>query len=113
MIEQFRFLQGDFAACGRRVSFPAMGKKPMAQATLSCPFGAIHLEDRRGRLRMGTNVPIFALPPVPRYGGRPPEKFSKVFGAQNLSDGSEFPPGHWALGVQKLPLVRFNFCAWL
>ena len=32
-----------------RVSFPAMGKKPMAQATLSCPFGAIHLEDRRGR----------------------------------------------------------------
>ena len=98
MIEQFRFLQGDFAACGRRVSFPAMGKKP---------------KDRRGRLRMGTNVPIFALPPVPRYGGRPPEKFSKVFGAQNLSDGSEFPPGHWALGVQKLPLVRFNFCAWL
>ena len=66
-----------------------------------------------GRLRMGTNVPIFALPPVPRYGGRPPEKFSKVSGAQNLSDGSEFPPGHWALGVQKLPLVRFNFCAWL
>ena len=37
-----------FAACGRRVSFPAMGKKPMAQATFSCPFGAIHLEDPPG-----------------------------------------------------------------
>ena len=49
---------------------------------------------------MSADALIFALPPVPRYGGRPPEKFSKVFGAQNLSDGSEFPPGHWALGVQ-------------
>ena len=39
---------GDFAACGRRVSFPAMGKKPMAQATFSWPCGPIHLEDRRG-----------------------------------------------------------------
>ena len=53
MIEQFRFLQGDFAACGRRVSFPAMGKKPMAQATFSCPFGAIHLENRRGTAQDG------------------------------------------------------------
>ncbi len=66
-----------------------------------------------GTAQDGHFVSIFALPPDPRYGGRPPEKFSKVFGAQNLSDGSEFPPGHWALGVQKLPLVRFNFCAWL
>ena len=48
------FRRGNFAACGRRVSFPAMGKKPMAQATLSCPFGAIHLEDRRGRGRWTT-----------------------------------------------------------
>ena len=42
------FFAGDFAACGRRVSFPAMGKKPMAQATFSWPCGPIHLEDRRG-----------------------------------------------------------------
>ena len=24
-----------------------------------------------------------------------------IFGAQNLSGWSKFPPGHWALGVQK------------
>ena len=73
MIEQFRFLQGDFAACGRRVSFPAMGKKP---------------KDRRGTAQDGHSVSIFALPipsglrpspldkgsrpPVPHYGGRVP-----------------------------------------
>ena len=50
------------AQCGRRVSFPAMGKKPMAQATLSCPFGAIHLEDRRGTAQDGHFVSIFAYP---------------------------------------------------
>ena len=50
------------AQCGRRVSFPAMGKKPMAQATLSCPFGAIHLEDRRGTAQDGHCVSIFAYP---------------------------------------------------
>ena len=37
----------------------------------------------------------------------------KISGAQNLSGGSEFPPGHWALSLQKLRLVQFNFCAWL
>jgi len=26
---------------------------------------------------------------------------------------SEFPPGHWALGVQKLQLLRFHNRAWL
>ena len=26
---------------------------------------------------------------------------------------SEFPPGHWALGLQKLPLLRFHSCAWV
>ena len=25
----------------------------------------------------------------------------------------EFPPGHWALGLQKLPLLRFHSCAWV
>ena len=24
-----------------------------------------------------------------------------------------FLPGHWALGLQKLPLVRFRWCAWV
>ena len=34
-------------------------------------------------------------------------------GAQNLSGFPQFPSGHWALGLQKLPLVRFRFGAWL
>ena len=25
----------------------------------------------------------------------------------------QFRPGHWALSLQKLPLVRFHSCAWL
>ena len=25
---------------------------------------------------------------------------------------SKFLPGHWALGLQKFPLVRFHDCAW-
>ena len=25
---------------------------------------------------------------------------------------SKFPPGHWALGLQKLLLLRFHNCAW-
>ena len=63
------FRRGNFAACGRRVSFPAMGKKPMAQATLSCPFGAIHLEDRRGTAQDGHFVSIFAVPLEPPLRG--------------------------------------------
>ena len=34
----------------------------MAQATLSCPFGAIYLEDRRGTAQDGHFVSIFAYP---------------------------------------------------
>ena len=45
-----------------RVSFPAMGKKPMAQATRSYPFGAIHLEDRRGTAPDERFVLIVASP---------------------------------------------------
>ena len=33
-------------AARRRVTFWTARKSPMAQATLSCPFGAIHLENR-------------------------------------------------------------------
>ena len=58
-IRSFRRSQGDFAACGRRVSFPAMGKKP---------------KDRRGTAQDGHFVSIFALPPVPHYGGYPLEQ---------------------------------------
>ena len=56
---------------------------------------------------------IFALPPVPRYGGRAPERLCVISGAQKWSGFPRFLPGHWALGLQKLPLVRFHYCAWL
>ena len=113
------FLLGDFAACGRRVTFSAMRKSPMAQATFSCPFGAIHLEDRRGTAQDGHFVSIFAYPtpsvasrhlPLtggvgprsPITGGRISASPSKISGAQNLSGGLRFLPGHWALGLWKI-----------
>ena len=61
----------------------------------------------------GHFVPIFARPLDPHYGGRPPERLRNVSGAQNLSGWSKLPPGHWALGLQKLGLVQFKDCAWL
>ena len=60
-------------------------------------------------------------PSPPDRGSRPRTPFTRVTplggqypsGAQNLSGFPRFPPGHWALGVQKLPLVRFSFRAWV
>ena len=85
----------------------------MAQATLSCPFGAIHLEDRRGTAQDERFALIFALPPAPHNGGRVPTGFCRITGAQNLSDFLQFNPGHWALSLQKLRLLRFHSRAWL
>ena len=66
----------------------------------------------RGRLRM--SAPRSYSPyPGPHYGGRVPESTNRISGAQNLSGWSQFPPGHRALGLQKLPLVRFHTCAWV
>ena len=62
---------------------------------------------------MGTDVPIFALPPVPHYGGRVLVRLCNVSGAQNLSGFLRFIPGHWALVFPKLWPVRFPFRAWL
>ena len=80
-----------------RGAFPAMGKYPMAQATLSCPFGAIHLEDRRGTAQDERFALIFALPPAPHNGGRVPAGFYRITGAQNLSDFLQFNPGHFVV----------------
>ena len=60
-------------------------------------------------------------PSPPDRGSRPRTPFTRVTplggqypsGAQNLSGFPRFPPVHWALGVQKLPLVRFSFRAWV
>ena len=71
-----RYVQGDFAACGRREGFALRGeflfhveKEPMAQATLSWPFGPIHLEDARGVAQDGHFVSIFAVPLEPPLRG--------------------------------------------
>ena len=55
----------------------------MAQATLSCPLGAIHLEDRRGTAQDKRSALIFALPPVPHYGGYP-FQMGKKFPARKI-----------------------------
>ena len=51
--------------------------------------------------------------PGPHYEGRITESFSKISGAQNLSGRAKSPPGHRALGLQKLHSVRSQLCAWL
>ena len=37
----------------------------------------------------------------------------KISGAQKWSGIPLFNPGHWALGMQKLSLLRLHNCAWL
>ncbi len=51
--------------------------------------------------------------PGPHYGERVLVRSCNIFGAQNLSGFHRFIPGHRALGLQKLPLVRFHDCAWV
>ena len=58
-------------------------------------------------------LPPCRPPPGPPFTGVTPWTRQNISGAQNLSGWSKFPPGHWALGLQKLPLVRFHLCAWL
>ena len=67
----------------RRVTFSAMRKSP---------------KNRRGTAQDGHSVSIFALPPVPHYGGGvTPLAMQKSSGAQNLSDtlNSRRATGPW------------------
>ncbi len=57
-------------------------------------------------------VLIVAFPRTPIYGGYP-LKWAESFRRAKSEWVSEFPPGHWALGLQKLPLLRFHSCAWV
>ena len=70
----------------RRVTFSAMRKSP---------------KNRRGTAQDGHSVSIFALPPVPHYGGRIPASPSKISGAQNLSDAlnSRRATGPWVCKI--------------
>jgi len=60
----------------------------------------------------GHFVPIGPLTPGPPLRELPLTTRQGISGAQNLSGWPKFPPGHWALAVQKLPLLRFHNCAW-
>ena len=55
---------------------------------------------------------IVAFPRTP-FTGVNPWAGQEISGAQNLSGWSKFPPGHWALGLQKLPLLRSHSRAWV
>ena len=83
--------------CGARY-FPSDGKVPKGSP---------------GDAADGHFVPIGPLTPGPPFTGVTPWVRQKISGAQNLSGWSEFPPGHWALGLQKFRLVRSRWCAWL
>ena len=86
MIEQFRFLQGGFAACGRRVTFWTARKSPKNR------WGAGSGWTLRVHIRRPPRTPITGVTPWSRQ---------NPSGAQNLSGFSPFNPGHRALGVQK------------
>ena len=61
----------------------------------------------------------FAVPasmthtPWTPFTGVTPWARQSISGAQNLSGFPLFNPGHWALGLQNLELLRFQNCAWL
>ena len=87
---------GSFAACGRRVTFPAMGKSP---------------KDRRGTPQRRTSFANDGFPPVPHYGGHPlgwAEHFRRAKSGV-LGCGSFRATGPWVCG--KLERVRLRFCA--
>ena len=61
----------------------------------------------------GHLVPIGPLTPSPPFYGGYPLGQAESFRRAKSEWRSKFPPGHRALGLQKLPLVQFNFRAWL
>ena len=82
-------------------------KEPMAQATLSWPFGPIHLEDARGRAQSAEA----AAPPLPpcRPSPRPPIyvgtrtcKIEENFRRAKSEWPSKFLPPHWGLAKRKI-----------
>ena len=110
----------------RRLGAP-LCRAPPCGAGYFAPGGKV-TKTPPGTAQNGHFVSIFAHPtpsgpsghlpliggvgPGPNYGGRIPVSRRRISGAQNLSGFLPFNPGHWALGVQKFPLVRFHACAW-
>ena len=98
MIERFRFLAGRFRRLRAASDFPSDEK-----VTKGSPGDAAD----------GHFVPIGPLTPGPPFTGVTPWVRQKISGAKNLSGGQRFLPGHRALGLQNLELLRFQNCAWL
>ncbi len=98
MIERFRFLAGRFRRLRAARYFPSDGKVPKGSP---------------GDAADGHFVPIGPLTPGPPFTGVTPWVRQKISGAKNLSGGQRFLPGHRALGLQNLELLRFQNCAWL
>ena len=95
----------------RAVPFLAGGFRRLRAATYFAHGGKV------GKTPPGTApdehfVLIFAFPRTP-FTGVTPLVRQNISGAQNLSGGLRFLPGHWALGLQKFRLVRSRWCAWL
>ena len=109
-----RCTQGGFRRLRAASFFPSDGKE-----TKGSPGDAAD----------GHFVPIGPPPyPLCRFTTSPPDRGSRPpvphYGSYSLSQAesfrraksewrSKFPPGHWALGLQKLLLLRFRWRAWL
>ena len=81
----------------------------MAQATFSCPFGAIHLEMRWGTPSMNTSpqagVHRRRPPGPPYYGGRPPEKLLYPPGGPKTRSVLLLATAHWGLRRRKVRYI--------
>ena len=93
---------------------PGPGSAKFAAGAVQLPRLALPSKRSRCWIRHkgGCPHPPASLP-LPPITVAPPLGGQCLSGAQNLSGFPQFPPGHWALGLQKLPLVRFRFGAWL
>ena len=78
------------------------------KGTKEPPRGGRNRQERRCRPCLHAAHPL-----DPRFTGVTPWARQNISGTQNLSGFLRFLPGHWALGLQKLPLLRFHNCAWL
>ena len=106
MIEQFRFLQGGFAACGRQ------GSSALRGGFLS---GRPERNQRGARARLRMSAPRSYSPPLDPILRRLPLEVGRTFPARKIrSAWVRFLPGHWALGLWKIgvgavPLLRLPF----
>ena len=120
-----RFPQGDFAACGRRVTFWTgelssqvqrfvkeyfKGGFPRLLTAAYFAHGGKVTKTPPGTAQDGHFVSIFAFPRTPLRGTHTCER-KQNFRRAKSEWHSKLPPGHWALASPKLHSVRFNFCA--